>query len=165
MSAGAVLNANPGMVVGPAVPQADYAVGPGFERFDGLDIPADHPAQGDPEAGWSAGGSAYGWNDLAGSPRPGQSNTPVADQVYTQGPLRGTVGTVEGQPLPAQAGVFRTVNQSPSGTYTPGKTNSIQHRLGVGQNNQGAAQTVQLSEITNNPPEPGDLSAIIAGLS
>jgi len=34
-----------------------------------------------------------------------------------------------------------------------------------GQNNQGAAQTVVLSEITNAPPVPGDLTSIIAGLS
>jgi hypothetical protein len=55
------------------------------------------------------------------------------------------------------------------GDYTKGKFALVnQFRLGKtkglgGQNNQGAAQTVALSEITNNPPTPGDLSAIIAG--
>ncbi len=152
-----------GQIISPAVPQTQDAVGPNFERFDGLDIPTDHPAQNDPEAGWSAGGSAYGWNLAGHSPRPGLSNTPVADQVYTPGPLRGVVGTIDGQPL-AAAGVSDRIHRGP-GAYTPGKTNSVQFRTGVGQANQGAAQTVTLSEITSNTPQPGDLSSIIAGLS
>jgi hypothetical protein len=163
MSAGAILSANPGMVVGPAVPQTDYAVGPDFERFDGLTLPTDNPAGADPDRGSAPTASDYGWNLIGHAPRPGAGNTPTGDQVYTPGPIRGTVGTVQGQPLPAQAGYYRTVDTSPSGEYTPGRTHSIQHRLGVGQDNQGAAQTVTLSEISSNPPQPGDLASIIAG--
>jgi hypothetical protein len=163
MAAGVLLNLNPGMIVNPENPQLDLAVGPNFERFDGLTIPTDHPATSDPEAGPDGGGSPYGWNELGGSPRPGAGNTPDTQQVYTPGPIRGTVGTVDGQPLSA-ARVSNRIHRPP-GAYTPSKTHSIQFRLGQGQNNQGAAQTVALSEITNNPPQPGDLTSIIAGLS
>lgn len=166
MAAGALLNANPGMIVSPEVPQVDNAVAPNFERFDGLTLPTDNPATADPMAGGIGTGAEFGYNVVGAYPRPGAVNTPVPEQVYTPGPLKGTVGVVGGQPRPtAGSGQYREVAGSTVGGYTPGKTNSIQQRLGVGQNNQGAAQTVQLSEITSNPPQPGDLSAIIAGLS
>lgn len=155
-----------GQIVSPLVPQTDYAVGPDFERFDGLTIPTTNPAAGQdaevPCAG-RQGGADYGLDKLGSNPRPGAKNQPFEDWVYTPGPIKGTVGTVQGQPLPANAGVFQTVNGQ-RGAYTPGKSNSIQFRKGVGQANQGAAQTTQLSQITDNPPVPGDLSSIIAGL-
>jgi hypothetical protein len=160
MAGGALLNMNPGMIVSPAVPQTDNAVAWNFERFDGLDVPTDHPAGGDPGRGSAPTTTDYGWNLAGHSPRPGGAGTPVADQVYTPGPLKGVVGTVGGQPLPVSDRLHRA-----PGTYTPGKTHSVQQRLGVGQSYQGAAQTVQLSEITNNPPVPGDLGSIIAGIA
>lgn len=129
-------------------PQIDANIAPNFERFDGL-MPLENPA------GWQR-------TDGGGSPfRPGQSvDTP---DVYTPGPLSATVGTLGGQPLPAIAGEYR-----PEGQTTLVNTPSIQKRMGVGQNGPsalGAAQTTQLSEITNAPPVPGELSGIIAGLS
>ena len=142
----------------PSVPPVEIAVAPNFERFDGLGQPQlDHPA-GD----GAGGGAAYGW-DLAGhSPRPGQSDQPHG-QTYTPGPITGVVGTVGGQPLP----VADAIHRGPGAGYTVAHSPSIQHRLGVGQrgpSSLGAANTVQLSEVTNNPPQPGDIASIIAGL-
>lgn len=124
----------------------------------------DHPAALDPLAGGSGGGgAAYGWGHLGGSPRPGGSDQPLG-QVYTEGPLQGVVGTLGGQPLAVVVGdrIHR-----PTGDYTHSKWPTIQGRLGVGQygpSELGVAQTVALSEITNAPPVPGDLTAILAGL-
>jgi len=70
------------------------------------------------------------------------------------------VGTVGAQPLTVSDRIHRT-----AGGITRVNTPQIQWRLGVGQNTSaGAQQTVQLSEITSNPPQPGDLTSIIAGL-
>lgn len=129
----------------PGTAPLDNAVAPNFERFDGL-TPLDHP---------SPGVNPYGEGD---NPRPGQRDQPTG-QVYTEGGIPGVVGVLGGQPYPARCGVFKA-----SGDYTGAKAPSVQHRLGVGQDNQGAAQTVQLSNVTNNPPQPSDLSLIIAGI-
>lgn len=151
-----------GMIVSPLVPQGQLAVAPNFERFDGLTLPTTNPATSDPMSGGSGMGADYGFQIPGHYPRPGSMNTPVADQVYTPGPIRGVVGTVGGQPVEL---VAANHTKGMNGDYTQSKTHSIQFRKGVGQNNQGAAQTVALSEITNNPPQPGDLTAIIAGLA
>ena len=134
-------------VMVPGTPQPDQAVATNFERFDGLEIPTTNPATNSP---------AYG-----PTPRPGQLDQPTG-QVYTPGPLRGTVGVIGGQPLPVRAWESSEDSAYRRG-YTPSKTPSIQHRLGDGQNFGGLAQTVILSEITSNPPEPGDLTSILAG--
>ena len=139
-----------GAIINPQVPQADLAVAPNFERFDGLAPLA-------PPVSWER--TAY----YQGGPRPGES-APTA-LVYTPGPLSATVGTVGGQPLSPIVGT--RILRGPGG-YTPSVAPTVQYRLGVGQAGPsalGAAQTVQLSEITNAPPVPGDLSAIIAGQS
>lgn len=173
MAAGpAILISNPGYIVGPAVPQTDLAVAPNFERFDGLaarnqpggpSIQPDellHPAGLNP-ADYAAGFETGG--DFGRSPRPGQMGQPVG-QVYTEGPLQGVVGTLGGQPLAVV--VSDRLHRNP-GAYTPSKWPTIQQRMGVGQRGPselGVAQTVQLGEITSNPPVPGSLSAILAGL-
>jgi hypothetical protein len=122
-----------------------------FERFDGFE-PLDHP-------GSALGSAAIATpSDYA---RPGQLATPLAEQTYTPSTLERPVGVVGGQPLPTSPRIFR-----PPGDYTRAKAPTIQWRIGVGQHGPsslGAANTVQLSEITNNPPQPGDLAAIIAG--
>jgi hypothetical protein len=149
------------MIVNPNVPQPETAVAANFERFDGLN-PLDHPGAEDPDGGGSGGGGAdYIWNEPGHSPRPGQSNQPLG-QVYTAGPLSSTVGTLGGQPLPVANRLYKG-----TGDYTRSKTPTVQMRLGSGQHGPselGVAQTVQLSEITNNPPQPGDLTSILAGL-
>jgi len=161
-----------GFVV-PTDAQADIAVAANFERFDGLDVPATNPAghndppdplpMGSDENGFGTppnivGGVPQMTNPTGAYPRPGEMDSPDDGQVYTRGPLKGLTNTLGGAPLPVNDWKFRGRR-----TYTPGKTNSIQHRLGDGQNNGGAAQTVTLSQITGNPPVPGDLSGIIAG--
>jgi hypothetical protein len=140
-----------GQIVNPeSQPPADLAVAYNFERFDGFDAPTDH---------------APGQRLVLGTdnPRPGQQPTPRAQQTYTPSTLSGTVSTLGGQPLPVADAIHR-----PPGGYTPAKSPTIQWRLGVGQAGPsalGAAQTVQLGEITSNPPQPGDLASIIAGQS
>lgn len=145
--AGAVLfNIGPWIV--PAAGGTDLAVAPDFERFDGL-TQLDNPAgQGRPMYGATG----------AGNPRPGQSVDTA--KVYTPGPISGVVGTLGGQPLPTSDRIHRA-----PGSYQASRgVGTMQFRLGVGQNNPGVQQTVALSQITNNPPIPGDISGIIAGL-
>lgn len=161
MAAGpAIIISNPGMIVGPAVPQTDLAVAPNFERFDGLSQPPlDHPAGVD-DTNYT-GGFATNGGTFSESPRPGQMAQPEG-QVYTPGVISGVVGTVGGQPYPVSPRIYKD-----EGAYTPSKWPTVQHRLGVGQrgpSSLGVANTVQLSEITNNPPVPGDLQSILAGL-
>ena len=130
----------------PRTPPVELNHAYNFQEFDGL-MPLDNaPGEGPLGANYGSG------------PRPGALNTPKAEQTYTAGPLSATVGTLGGQPLPVANPLYRLGRG-----YTPSLTPSVQHRLGVGQNYQGAAQTVALSEVTNNPPVPGDLSGIIAG--
>ncbi len=124
----------------PANPPKERAVAPNFEQFDGLD-PLHQPTGKDPGS------------------RPGGGQTPKASQTYTPGPLTSTTGTVGGQPLPTGDLLHR-----PPGSSTPAYPINMQFRSGVGQNYQGVAQTVALGGITNNPPVPGDLSMIIAGV-
>jgi len=133
----------------PGAAPAELAHAQNFERFDGLEVPTTNNRDANQL------GTTYG-----PTPRPGAENTPIEEQTYTAAPIRGVVGTVGGQPLPVGDWLF------PGGRgYTPSESPSIQHRLGSGQAYQGAAQTVALSEITNNPPVPGDLSGIIAGFA
>jgi hypothetical protein len=140
----------------PGTAQSDLAVAGNFERFDGLNVPATNPATSNPDKATPTGEAK---TPHAYSPRPGMQDAPE-EQVYTPGPLRGLTNTLGGQPLPVNDWKFRGDRQ-----YTRGRTHSIQHRMGDGQANQGAAQTVALSEITGNPPIPGDLSGIIAGVA
>ncbi len=141
----------------PGAPQADLAVASNFERFDGIEQPPlENPAADFPDSGGSMGlGADYGQ-----SPRPGQHNQPTG-QTYTEGPLSGVVGVLGGQPLPVADAIHR-----PTGVTTLVNAPTIQFRQGVGQRGPselGVAQTVTLSQLTNNPPEPGDLTSILAG--
>lgn len=140
-----------GMIASQDAPAPDIAVAYNFERFDGFE-PLEHPA---------AEGHQVHIPD--GGPRPGQGSTPLAEQVYTPSTLARPVGTVGGQPLPVGDRMHRV-----PGDFTPARAPTVQWRLGVGQNGPsalGAQQTVQLSEITNAPPVPGDITGIIAGIA
>lgn len=148
-----------GMIISPQTPQLQSAVAANYEAFDGL-MPLDNPATGTPDSGDVGGGAQYGFDVPGDYPRPGQSDQPLG-QVYTRGPLSATVGTLGGQPLPVSERIYKD-----SGNYTKSNTPSIQQRLGVGQHGPselGVAQTVTLSQITDNPPQPGDLTLILAG--
>lgn len=141
-----------GNYVVPQTPPAELAHATYFEEFDGL-MPLDN-APGEMGLGYSEGGQ---------SPRPGQQNTPLTALAYTRGAIPGITGKLGGQPLPV-ADPFYRVGRG----YTPSSDwagNFQRTHYGVGQNYQGVAQTVQLSEITGNPPIPGDLTGILAGLS
>jgi len=139
----------------PGEPTLDVAVADNFQRFDGVNGPGDN---------YDAHPPVMGLNyESGGSPRPGQANSPLYEITYTHGPNYGLVNTLGGQPLPVSNCIYKA-----PGDYTKGKWSLVnQFRLGKnnlgGQNNGGAAQTVALSEITNNPPVPGELSSIIAG--
>jgi hypothetical protein len=131
----------------------DLAIASNFERFDGLgQPPLENPASQSEE---TALGEVYG-----ASPRPGQHNQQEG-QVYTRGALVGVTGTIGATPLPVSDWKYH------QGAYTGAVAPSIQFRQGVGQRGPselGAAQTTALGGITNNPPEPGSLSSIIAGV-
>ena len=138
----------PGNYVVPTEPPAEVAHATYFETFDGLE-----PLVNNDQAQWVSGAFQ----------RPAAGGTPVAEQVYTRGPLTGVVGRLGGQPLPVASWEYRTGRGYTEGANWLGNFQRVHY--GVGQNYQGAAQTTQLSEITNNPPVPGDLSGIIAGLA
>jgi len=141
-----------GAYVVPSKPPAELAHATYFEAFDGLE-----PLEG------SNNGGRLGATYDSSVPRPGQLNTPATSLAYTRGPVVGIMGRLGGQPLPVADPRFRVGRG-----YTPSSNwagNFQRTHFGVGQNYQGVAQTVQLSEITGNPPVPGDLTGILAGLS
>lgn len=121
----------------------DRTVAANFERFDGL-APLDAPSSREQTDFYPAG------------PRPGMS-APTA-HTYTPGAIPGLTNTLGGQPLPVGHWLYnREVG------YTPANWQQMQWRLGSGQNFQGVAQTVQMGEVTNNPPQPDPLASILAG--
>lgn len=139
----------------PGTPPADMAVASNFERFDGLGEP---PLDNAPAA--VPFGTAY-----PGSPRPGQLNTPPDEQVYTRSPNSGLVGVLGGQPLPVG-------NRLPPAANAEGQVTLASRRVVGGpklvlgsQHNPSLAATVYMSEITSSPPQPGDMTSILAGLS
>ena len=148
--------AGPDQFLVPITPPLDDAVAPNFERFDGLNGPEDNYDAHPPVLGLEYGHT----------PRPGAVNSPESDIVYTPGPLTGVTGTLGGQPLPVKAWEPAAREDD---SYTPGRTfrypqfNLGKNKLG-GQNNNGVEQTIALSQISQNPPQPGDLASIIAGL-
>lgn len=134
--------AGPDLMVPQSAP-SDQAVAWNYEQFDGL-TDLDHPAGNERSVFWDGH-----------TPRPGMQPTP---DVYTPGPLAGVAGTLGGQPLPTSERIKRV-----EGTATYTVSPSVQFRLGVGQQYQGVAQTVALADITNNPPTPDGMGAILAG--
>ena len=132
----------------------DLAIAANFERFDGLgQPPLENPATASES---SQLGAVYGTN----GPRPGGLDQPTG-QTYTEGALVGVVGTIGGAPLPVQDWKYH------HGDFTAAVSPGIQFRMGVGQRGPselGAAQTTALGGITSNPPEPGSLANIIAGV-
>ena len=142
-----------GAYVVPSQPPAELAHATYFEAFDGLE-----PLEGSNNGGRL--GASYG-TDVA---RPGQLNTPATALAYTHGPVVGIMGRLGGQPLPVANPIWRVGRGYTPSTNWAGDFQTRPNR-GVGQNYQGIAQTVQLSEITGNPPVPGDLTGILAGIS
>ena len=135
----------------PQTPPADLRVAPNYERFDGLEQ-LDNPGAND---GAIAFGTAY-----APSPNPGMRSTPVGEQTYTRGPNGALVNTLGGQPLPVMQW-----NYQPQGSYTPAGTRTVGGPKMGRQHYNGAAETVFFADLQSNPPVPGDLASIIAGIS
>jgi hypothetical protein len=142
----------PGNYVVPTEPPAELAHSAWFETFDGLEPLVNNDQQ--------PIGNDYG---APSSPRPGGGGTPIAAQVFTRGAVPGITGRLGGQPLPVAPWMYRTGRGYTEGIDALGAFQRLHY--GVGQNYQGPAQTVQLSEITNAPPIPGDLTGIIAGVA
>ena len=136
-----------GSYVVPQQPPAELAHEPYFEAMDGLT-----PLENNPQARYVAGPVQA----------PGGGGTPVAEQAYTVGAIPGITGRLGGQPLPVADWHFRGGRGYTPSTNWAGDFQTRPNR-GVGQNYQGLAQTVQLSQITGNPPVPGDITGIIAG--
>jgi hypothetical protein len=135
-----------GSYVVPQTPPAELAHATYFEAFDGLE-----PLVNNTQARYVDGPVQA----------PGGGGTPVSEQAFTRGPVAGITGRLGGQPLPVADWHWRGGRG-----YTPSSDwagNFQRTHYGVGQNYQGVAQTVQLSEITGNPPVPGDITGIIAG--
>lgn len=146
MSGLLVTQIEPGNYVVPQQPPIELAHATYFEAFDGLE-----PLVNNDQARYVEGPVQ----------RPGGGGTPVAEQAYTVGAIPGITGRLGGQPLPVADWMWRGGRG-----YTPSSDwagNFQRTHYGVGQNYQGMAQTVQLSEITGNPPVPGDITGIIAG--
>jgi hypothetical protein len=160
---GMLLNwAGPDLVV-PETPPVDLAVAPYYEKFDGLTA-LDNPATGDPISGGTGTGSMYGFDRLTEYPRPGALDTPVWEQTYTRGPIAGLTNSLGGQPLSAVP-VSDRIHRPPGTTQRVTEFNT-QQRLGVGQagpSSLGVANTVQMGELVNNPPEPTPLDQILSG--
>lgn len=134
----------------PGAAPADHAVAANFAQSDGF---------GDLVLPGNAlpGGVAY----PGSSPTPGFSDTAQADWTFTASHLGRGTNTVGGEPLPVADWRFR---DSADPTMSAG--NTTQFRGGVGQHGPsalGVAQTVALAEIINAPPQPGDLTSILAG--
>lgn len=132
----------------PGTPPADVAVAANYERFDGLEPLANRP-------GAVPFGAPY-----VEAPRPGLWGTPVPEQTYTRAVNGGVVGTVGGQPLPVAPW-----NYQMAGDYTRAAPRTVGGPKRGHQWYNGVAETVFFSELQSNPPEPGDLASIMAGLA
>ena len=134
----------------PTTPPLRANVAADYERYDGLD-----QRQGDtPENAvlTTALGRSYGE-----TPAPGRINAP-----YTRpNGIAGKVGSVGASPLPVAAAVHRDPREMRSTRVSQLTT---QYRHGPGAKPGGLAQTIAMTEITRNPPQPGDLTSILAGL-
>lgn len=155
MTASLLLGQAPFLVPEEGPGPLDRTVAANFERYNGLEQLDNAPSWVDPSdfgAGLPPSFSQVG----GGYPRPGAVPNPAAT-TYTRGPLSGLTNTTGGQPLPVAGWEYR-----PPGNYTPANwAQTMQSRFGHGTNFQGVAQTVQLADVTNNPPVPDQLSEIL----
>lgn len=143
----------------------DKAVNPWeFERFDGTNLAlANAPNAYDPHSGRGSGAD-YGLNLQGRYGRPGQIDQPIG-QVYTRSAWGALTNTLGGQPLPVAW--WKDRFNGITGIQTPDYRQPVQRRIGSGGRGPsalGAEQTNALSIITDNPPQPSDLTSIIGGV-
>jgi hypothetical protein len=140
----------------PQTPPLETRVAENYQRFDGLDS------------------TPYPGSNLSGletpydvTPRPGQAGTPGS--LVDVGPgklgpnargIPGVVGSVGATPLPVADCLKKTNFETVAATQS-----NPNFRFGPGGQYQGIAQTIAMSEISQNPPQPGDLASIYAGLA
>lgn len=131
----------------PGKPRSELAVAPFFEQWDGLE-----PLDNSP--------SEIPFGEYGPAPRtPGI--TPLKEQTYTPGPIAGLVNTLGGQPLP----VIDQIHRPFQGAYTPAGARTVGGPKMGRQAYGGQAETVFFADLQANPPQPGDIASIIAGLS
>ena len=138
------------LAVSPSVPQSppvEDAIGPFYERFDGFE-----PWGFDAASGYEP--VSEGWN-YGDSPRPGQLNTDATDPAG----VYGKVGSVGASPYPVYNPMHKVIMETQHFDHP-----TTQFRLGPGAQAPGLQNTLTSTEITQNPPQPGDLASIIAGL-
>ena len=146
----------------PASPPLEKRVQENYERFDGLDST--------PYPGTVIHDDAINLYD-ENNPRPGQNGTQGKDGDKGRlGPnprgIPGLVGSVGAAPLPVADCLKKTSDDFKSALTTVASVQSNPNfRFGPGGAFQGIAQSIAMSEISSNPPEPGSLASIYAGLS
>lgn len=135
----------------PATPPLQSAVAPYYERFDGLD---EIGQTGDPSVVSVALGVSYGEQ-----PDPGRLNAP-----FTPGRgIAGKVGSVGASPAPVatQWGPSAALRVPRETVHVSQLTTQL--RMGPGGQAPGLAQTITMTEVQRNLPQPDDLSAIYLG--
>ena len=138
----------------PAEPPLHNRVAENYERFDGLDST---PYPGTIEA--ENAGNPYG-----ATPAPGKEGTRGIDGPGPGrlGPnargISGVVGSVGAAPLPVADCLHRTDFETAAAVQ-----GSYAYRLGPGGAYQGVAQTAAMTDILDNPPQPGDFASILFG--
>lgn len=131
----------------PSTPPVETAVAPYYERFDGLEAIGQVPGNGVTSTPF---GVSYGE-----APDPGRLNAP-----FTLGHgIAGKVGSVGASPLPVADRIHRMGAVS---VHVSQLTTQFRHGPG-GSGFQGIAQTLAMTEIQQNLPEPDQLSSIILG--
>lgn len=132
----------------PVTPPLESRVQENYVRYDGLDSTPYPGLEVSPLE------DAY-----PTTPRPGAS---ASDTKGKLGPnargIPGVVGSVGATPLPVGDCLKKTVFETVAATQS-----NPNFRFGPGGAYQGIAQTLAMSEITNNPPQPGDLASIFMG--
>ena len=131
----------------PQTPPLQEAIADNYERFDGLDS-TPYPL-GDVEP-----------TGLNPDVRPGQRETHGSFMGPNARGIPGVVGSVGASPLPVADCLHKTEFATQAATQS-----NPNFRFGPGGAAPGLSQTIAMSEISKNPPQPGDLAAIFAGLA
>ena len=138
------------LAVNPVVPQdppVESAIGPFYERFDGLEPWAWTQEDGyDP----TSLGTSYG-----DSPTPGQLNT---DDTAPAG-IYGKVGSVGANPVPVYDPLHKADMTSQLFSHP-----TTQYRIGPGAKAPGLQNTITSTEVTNYQPQPDELASIYTSI-
>lgn len=120
-----------------------------YERFDGLDSTPETDIV-----------EPVGEGNYGPTARPGQLQTYGDKMGPNARGIPGVVGSVGATPLPVADCLKRTDFATQAATQS-----NPNFRFGPGGAAPGLAQTIAMSEISQNPPQPGDLASIYAGMA